>query len=146
MLQANYRRWSPDATVDYRDRYHYTIDRLLQSPRFAEITREVYGDPLLNRKADGTETVPLGWSRPVDVMYRPTADLEPRDLARLPKSCGIVFVRRANFAQGFIAAHEGVLIDRRILFHASSTAGRVVAERFVPYARRRDGIMVFLFR
>ena len=152
MLLANYRRWNPDATVAYRDRYHYTVDRLLSSPLFRDITREVFPKEslqrvslVLNRKADGSPTVPLDWSRPVDVAYRPTSDLEPADLTRLPKGCGIVFVRRANFALGFIAAHEGILIDRRLLFHASSVGGRVVVERFVPYARRRDGIMVFEF-
>lgn len=154
MRLANYRKSGTDGTVQYLDRLHYTVDRLLTSPLFRDITREVFPpDDLeevtvtLNRTKDGGETSPLGgWSRKVTVAFRPTQGLESRHLAKIPSVCGIVFVDRRNFAKGYIAGHEGILQDRRVLIHSSSKAGQCLAQTFLPYARRRDGIMVFTFQ
>jgi hypothetical protein len=150
MRRANYRRWDADGTVRWQDRYHYSEDRNLSSPLFRDITREVFPVEtlrreaiVLNRKPDGSETMPLGWDRAIELTYRPTAGLTRDDVARLPPVCGVMFVKRSNRKLGLLVGHEGLVFQGRVLVHASSKYRRVSMEPFVPYAHTRDGIVIY---
>jgi len=152
MLAANYRRWRTNGTVDFRDRLHFSEDRLVSSPLFEDITSRVLdADTLvrervtLNRRPDRSLVMPIGWSREMDVVYRPSSALQVGELNRLPPVCGVLFIKRSNLKFGPLVGHEGLVLHGRILIHASSKQRRVVMEPFVRYARDRDGVVFFRF-
>jgi hypothetical protein len=93
---------------------------------------------ILNRQESGKELLPLGWERELTLTYVPAAHLEAA-LAGAPPFCGIAFVRLANIPRGFLVAHEGFLLDRRCLLHASTESGRVALVDVLDYVfKRRD--------
>ena len=152
MKVANYRRVQPDGSVRFEDRYHYSEDRISASPLFRDITQQVFPARdlvrehiVLNRAPDGTLAMPIPWDRPLDLVYRPTANFTAADVAKLPPVCGVLFVKRANRKLGMLIGHEGIVIHGRVLIHASSVQKRVVMQPFVPYARTRDGVLIYTF-
>ena len=166
MGPANYRRQGDAFPVAYRNRLHFTADRLHASPLFADITAEVAGPEerksvhvVLNRRAGGKELLPLGgWERALDLAYVPAARLA-EVLPRAPALAGIAFVRESNIARGFLVAHEGFLLDGRCLLHASAEAKQVTAVDVLDYVFRRgnpdparagkprfDGALIYAFR
>jgi len=65
--------------------------------------------------------------------------------------CGVAFVKRDYFKLGIVIAHEGYLIDRSNLIHASSEFERTVNVNLLDYLKnndknRFDGAMFFEFR
>jgi len=144
MGPANYHRRGDGFPAEYRNRLHFTADRLHASPLFRDVTAEVAGPHerrtvrlTLNRRDDGTELLPLDWSRAIEIDYVP-AEQVGEVLGNLPPVAGIAFVRQALFDKGLIVAHEGFLFDGRCLVHASSTAGEVVAVDLLDYLLRRQ--------
>ncbi|MCK4547274.1 MAG: DUF1460 domain-containing protein [Candidatus Eisenbacteria sp.] len=159
MLPANYRPVVGSNRVTYENRLHFTVDRLGSSPYFRDVTRIIArGAPLkeatvvLNRKADGTSLLPVPWEREVTIAYFSVEDLDRRVLGRLPPVVGAALVREKQFEIGVIAAHEGIILDRRDFVHASSTAGEVVKVPFMQYLLpedeppRFDGVIFYEFR
>lgn len=55
-------------------------------------------------------------------------------------------MKRSNRKYATLIGHEGIVVHGRVLIHASSKARRVVMEPFVPYARTRDGVALYLFK
>ena len=166
MGPANYRRQGDAFPVAYRNRLHFTADRLHASPLFADITSEVAGAEerkrvhvVLNRQAGGKALLALGgWERALDLDYVPAA-LLAGVLPRVPGIAGIAFVRETNIARGFLVSHEGFLLDGRCLLHASAEAKRVAAVDVIDYLFRRgdpdparagkprfDGALIYAFR
>jgi hypothetical protein len=166
MGPANYRRQGDGFPATYANRLHFTADRLHASPLFADVTTAVARPGeldtvrvVLNRQAAGRALLALdGWERPLDLAYVPAAAL-PAVLERAPDLCGIAFVRRSNVARGFLVAHEGFLLDRRCLLHASADAKQVVAVGVLDYLLRTgdpdpsrageprfDGALLYRFR
>jgi hypothetical protein len=144
MGPANYHRQGDTYPVTYRNRLHFTADRLSASPLFADITPEVARAEelesvrlVLNRQGSGEELLPIGWERELEIAFVPAAHLEAV-LARVPSLCGIAFVRESNIARGLLVSHEGFLLDQRCLLHASSEAGEVVVVDLLDYLFRRD--------
>jgi hypothetical protein len=150
MLMANYR----NGRAKFEERYHYSEDRIRSSPLFEDITAEVFPAKdlvkesiTLNRKPDGSLSMQdVAWERPLELVYRPTASLTSAHIAKLPKVCGVMFVKRQNRKLGLLVGHEGIVVHGRVLIHASSKQKRVAMEPFVPYSRTRDGIVVFRFK
>jgi hypothetical protein len=139
--------------VRFEDRYHYSEDRIHSSPLFEDVTQRVFPPSdlvrehiVLNRLPDGRPAMRISWERPMDLVYRPTAALAAADAAQFPPVCGVLFVKRSNRKLGLLVGHEGIVVHGRILIHASSKQKRVVMEPFVPYARTRDGVMVYTFK
>jgi hypothetical protein len=144
MHPANYRLRGNSYAVTYQNRLHFTEDRLTSSPLFADITAEVARPEelktvrvVLNRQKSGMELLPLDWERELTLSYVPARHLEAV-LARAPELCGIALVRLANVPKGFFVAHEGFLLDRHCLLHASSETGKVVLVDALDYVLRRD--------
>jgi len=140
MGPANYRRSaSGECTVSYANRLHFTEDRLDASLFFANVTRALAApsemrevDLVLNRQASGKPLLPIGWERPMKVAYVP-ADQLPAVLARAPDLLGLAFVRESYRAKGLLVAHEGLLLDRKCLLHASTESKAAVLVDFADY-------------
>ena len=130
----------------FKSRWHYTSDRIKNNPYTQDITRTLlsrnYFDSVritLNKKSDGSEFLDLDWSSYRTVYYIPNDKINKHFLHSLPEICGIAFVRRSYFGMGIVIAHEGVLIDRSNLIHASSEKKETVNEDFMKYYFRDDG-------
>ena len=130
----------------FKSRWHYTSDRIKNNPYTQDITRTLlsrnYLDSVritLNKKSDGSEFLDLDWSSYRTVYFIPNDKINKHFLHSLPEICGIAFVRRSYFGMGIVIAHEGVLIDRSNLIHASSEKKETVNEDFMKYYFRDDG-------
>jgi len=164
MGPLNYRRQGDTFPVRYENRLHFTEDRITASPLFADLTLAV-GAPadrktvhlVLNRSAAGQELLPLGWERAMTLDYIPAERLAAA-LPRVPAVAGIAFAREANIGRGFFVAHEGFLLDQRLLLHASKEVGRVATVDVLDYLfrpadpdpakqgrARFDGVLIYGF-
>jgi hypothetical protein len=158
MRLANYREIDGARPITYEARLHFTEDRLDASPYFRDVTREVVADSLLetirirlNQKEDGTQLIPIPWTREVTLRYLPSSAARPAVLRGLPAVVGVALVKKAHFPIGLAVAHEGVLLDGTAFVHASSEEKRVVRVPFADYLRkgegfRFDGLIFFEFR
>lgn len=141
----------------YKSRWHFTSDRILSNPNTVNITNELIDsselenvDLILNVKEDGTELLELAWSRKILLSYIPNNRINSELLEKLPQVCGIAFVRRSYFEDGLAIAHEGILIDKKDLIHASSLTNETAEVDFINYYFANgdplfDGIMIYKF-
>jgi len=130
----------------FKSRWHYTSDRITYNPYTQDKTLSLIGRSFLdsvritlNKKTDGSEFLDLAWSPNRTVYFIPNDKIDKHFLHSLPEICGIAFVRRSYFGMGIVIAHEGVLIDRSNLIHASSEKKETVNEDFMRYYFRDDG-------
>ena len=129
--------------VGFTGRYHFTEDRITDPANtyFAEATEKYVRDPQslrrialeLNRKKDGS--LLFGdrlsrWTKKVALSYIPRAGFTPQMLSPLPRVMGIAFVKKANWDQGLIVGHEGLLIDGD-LYHSSVKRGVIVEKNYL---------------
>ena len=82
--------------------------------------------------------------------FIPTRNIDQDFLRSVPDICGIAFVRHSYFDMGILIAHEGVLIDRSNLVHASSELNYTGMVDFLEYLNnnggpRFDGVMIYKF-
>jgi len=134
----------------YESRWHFTSDRLLNHPQTKQITQMFVdkGDletviVELNRKKNGEEFLKLNWSTKETIQFLPTEKLHKIHLEKLPKVCGVAFVKRSYFTMGIVIAHEGFLIDNTNLIHASSEFDETVNVDFMGYLKQEDGSKKF---
>ena len=139
----------------FKSRWHYTSDRILNHPQTVNITSKLLPRSKLeevkielNRKDDGSEFLDLDWTSSQNILFIPSEMIEHISMEDLPRVCGIAFVKRSYFTMGIVIAHEGYLIDRDILIHASSNEGRTVKVDFFDYYFNEsgpvfDGIMIY---
>jgi hypothetical protein len=129
--------------VGFAGRYHFTEDRLTDPANkyFAETTEKYVHDARslrrigieLNRRKDGSLLFGdrLGtWTKKVALSYIPRAGFTPGMLTPFPRVLGIAFVKKANWDQGLIVGHEGLLIDG-VLYHSSLKGGVVVEKNYL---------------
>ena len=69
-------------------------------------------------------------------------------LQKLPKVCGVAFVKKSYFKNGIVIAHEGYVINKKNLIHASSKEKMTVNVDFLAYLSEKkedqfDGVMFF---
>lgn len=141
----------------YQSRWHFTSDRILSNPNTVNITNELIDsseleniDITLNIKNDGSELLEIDWSKKVQLSYISNTKINLEFLEKLPLVCGIAFVRRSYFKDGLAIAHEGILIDKKDLIHASSLAKKTAKVDFINYYFADgdplfDGIMIYKF-
>ena len=141
----------------FKSRWHYTSDRIRYNPYTRDLTLSLISrnslDSIkiaLNKKKDGSEFLDLDWSSERTVHFVPNEKIDKHFLYSLPEICGMAFVRRSYFGTGIVIAHEGVLIDRSNLIHASSEKKKTVNEDFMKYYFRDngpvfDGLMIYEF-
>ena len=144
--------------VGFTERYHFTEDRISDPANtyFAEITGACVRDPHslarvaleLNRKKNGTLLFGDrlgGWTKKVAFSYIPRTGFTPQMLAPLPRVAGIAFVKKANWDQGLIVGHEGLLIDGD-LYHSSVRGGVIMEKNYLKAGfpvSQWDGIILF---
>lgn len=158
MIRIHYKTAANDRHYPtYRSRWHFTSDRVFFNPSTPDLTsRLLPAEDLemvtvtLNRKADGQELLDLDWSREVTIGYIPNSGINRNLLSRFPEVCGVAFVKKSQLDLGLLIAHEGMLIDRRALIHASAEYGETVQVDFLEYFFRPegplfDGILVYEF-
>lgn len=141
----------------YKSRWHFTSDRILSNPYTINITNELVDfdeleniDLTLNVKNNGSELLELVWSKEIKLSYIPNNKIRSELLKKVPQICGIAFVRKSYFKDGLAIAHEGILIDKNYLIHASSDAGKTVRVNLIDYYFNEgeplfDGIMIYKF-
>tara|TARA_Y100001970_G_C14221703_1_gene853079 strand:- start:1155 stop:1991 length:837 start_codon:yes stop_codon:yes gene_type:complete len=139
----------------FKSRWHYTSDRILNNPHTVNITPRLLSRSKLeevtielNRKKDGLEFLDLDWTSSQNILFIPSEMIEQINMQDLPLVCGIAFVKRSYFSMGIVIAHEGYLIDRKSLIHASSNEGKTVKVDFFDYYFKEsgpvfDGIMIY---
>jgi len=142
-------------TPNYKSRWHFTLDRLLNNPKTIDITSSlVETDSLeiviieLNRKENGEEFLKLNWTLKEKLNFIPIEKLNKNILNKLPEACGVAFIKKNYFKLGIAVAHEGFIVDNSILFHASSDSGKTVKVDLMNYIQvdnkyRFDGVMFF---
>ena len=136
-------------------RWHFTSDRILNNPKTIDITSKVANAESLetlnielNKKENGDEFLDLDWTSEELIQFIPSEKINKRLLEKLPKSCGVAFVKRDYFKLGIVIAHEGFLIDNSSFFHASSEEGKTVEVDFLSYIQingkfRFEGVMFY---
>ncbi len=141
----------------FTSRWHFTSDRLLSNPSTVNITDNIIDDKyfkkielILNKKQDGSPLLGMDWSKEIQLSYIPSEFISLDLLDKLPQVCGIAFVRESYIKNGLIIAHEGILLDKINLVHASSDSGQTVKVNFMDYyfygkKPNFDGIMVYRF-
>ncbi|GEM_PF-99364 len=141
----------------YKTRWHFTADRITANPYTVNITDSLLAaDKLaavkitLNQEADGSEFLPLDWTRAVELKYIPNDQITPELMKRLPDVCGVAFVKKSYFKKGIFFGHEGMIIDRQELIHASQSVGKTARVDFLDYYFSSsgpifDGIMIYRF-
>ncbi len=141
----------------YQSRWHFTSDRILSNPYTVNITNELVDsselenvDLILNVKEDDSELLELAWSKNIQLSYIPNNNIDLELLEKLPQVCGLAFVRTSYFKDGLVIAHEGILIDKKYLIHASSLTNNTAKVNFINYyfvngEPRFDGIMIYKF-
>ncbi len=139
----------------YISRWHYTSDRILHHDRTMDITSSVaHKNDLekveieLNKKEDGSEFLDLNWSSNESIYYIPSEKINENILLKLPQVCGVAFVKRKYFKLGIVIAHEGYIIDKTNLIHASSEFKKTMNVNFIDYYYENgepkfDGVMFY---
>ena len=66
------------------------------------------------------------------------------------KCAGVAFVKESYFKMGLVVAHEGMIIDKKNIVHASAEFEKTVLMDFMEYyfindKPRFDGILIYSF-
>lgn len=142
----------------YNSRWHYTIDRIQENLSTINITEDILPrkvlekvDIILNRKENGSPFLDLGWTKATTVYFIPNNQINQELLNQIPKVCGVAFVKKKWFNMGLVIGHEGMIIDRKNIIHASSEYGKTMQLDFMEYYFRNegplfDGIMLYAFQ
>lgn len=147
MLEINYH---PPGTVSYNNRNHFTTYRNSVSSYFEDVTRNI-GENFtnkktitLNKKIDGKRVINIDWEKEIVVFYILKKDIE-KIINNIGEEIGVGFININQFNNGLDIVHEGLLFDRKNLFHASSKEKRVIQEDFLNYLKQsnHDGVLFY---
>lgn len=139
----------------YKSRWHFTSDRLLNHPRTTDITSAICSSSdletieiELNRKENGKQFLDLGWTSKELINFIPLKRLNDQIMDKLPRVCGVAFVKKSYFKNGIVIAHEGYIINNKNLIHASSKEKMTVNVDFLSYLFNKgedqfDGVMFY---
>ncbi len=139
----------------YKSRWHFTSDRLMYNPGTVDMTsRVVENEPLeninieLNKEKNGSQFLDLDWTSKENISYISTKFVDNSMLQRLPKVCGVAFVKESYFNKGIVVAHEGYIINKVNLIHASREQKKTVNVDFMAYLidngkPRFDGVIFY---
>ena len=102
----------------------------------------------LNKKSDGNEFLNLDWSFKNKFEFIPSEFIDSDLLSKLPLICGVAFVKKSYVKNGILIAHEGFVIDKKFLIHASSSSKKTVKEDLLSYLNGKkeskfDGVMFY---
>ena len=119
------------------------ITDLIIDPQFTEQV-----DIELNKKQNGQFFLDMDWSLNETISFIPSEKIDAGVLKKLPPVCGIAFVKKDYFRLGIVIAHEGYVLNRSNLVHASSELKKTVNVDLLDYIKqdgnyRFDGAMFF---
>ena len=102
----------------------------------------------MNKKHNGELFLDIDWSLNETISYIPTDKINADVMKKLPPICGIAFVKKDYFKLGIVIAHEGYVLNRSNLVHASSELKKTVNVDLLEYIKqdgnfRFDGAMFF---
>ena len=156
MIEIHYKPNQQNVKVpSYNYRWHFTSDRILNHPMSVNITDWIIDpkyteqvDIELNKKHDGELFLDIDWSLNETISYIPTDKIDADVMKKLPPICGIAFVKKDYFKLGIVMAHEGYVLNRSNLVHASSELKKTVNVDLLEYIKqdgtnRFDGAMFF---
>jgi len=146
--------------ITFENRLHFTADRNIASLYFQDITKKIAGSDrikektvILNKiKADGNRLIDIDWEKEIVIEYIPNEYITKELFAESLKAIGIAFIKEGDEEIGLDVRHEGLLFNGNLLFHASSTQGKIVAVDFFDYYFRKDsnsrfdGVILFSVR
>ena len=140
---------------EYKNRWHYTSDRILNNPYTVNITNELASrneleeiELTLNEKSDGSEFLKLNWNLNGRFKFIRSEFVDDQLLEKLPAVCGVAFVKKSYIKNGILIAHEGFVIDQKTLIHASSASKKTIQEDLLDYLNGKkeskfDGVMFY---
>ena len=140
---------------EYKNRWHYTSDRITNNPYTVNITSDLVSkveleeiELTLNKKSDGSEFLNLDWNFKNKFEFIPSELVDSDMLLKLPLICGVAFVKKSYVKNGILIAHEGFVIDKKFLVHASSSSKKTVKEDLLTYLNGKkeskfDGVMFY---
>ena len=140
----------------YKSRWHFTSDRLLNHSRTTDITSAICSSSdletveiELNRKENGKQFLNLGWTSKELINFIPLEKLNDQIMDKLPKICGVAFVKKSYFKNGIAIAHEGYIINnksRKVGFGARwASSGRGRCRPLTGNLKKSDvGILVLV--
>ena len=141
----------------YKSRWHFTTDRIQDNPSTINITSSLIKNEdlktvklTLNRKKDGKEFLKLNWQKNTTIQFIPNSLINNNLLNKLPSIAGVAFVKESYFKMGLVVAHEGMIIDKKNIVHASAEFEKTVLMDFMEYyfindKPRFDGILIYSF-
>lgn len=141
----------------YVSRWHYTTDRITANPYTVDITKTLLPQDnlksvniTLNKREDGSEFLDLNWEKEMIVTYIPNDKIDEQLLKKLPKVCGVAFIKPSYFKMGLAIGHEGMIVNQQYLIHASSSANGTKKVHFLNYYFPKQGpifggIMIYKF-
>ena len=141
----------------YKSRWHFTTDRIQDNPSTINITSSLIKNEdlktvklTLNRKKDGKEFLKLTWQKNTTIQFIPNSLINNNLLNKLPSIAGVAFVKESYFKMGLVVAHEGMIIDKKNIVHASAEFEKTVLMDFMEYyfindKPRFDGILIYSF-
>ncbi len=147
MLEINYH---PPGTASYNNRNHFTTYRNSVSPYFEDVTKDIGKNftnkktITLNKKIDGKRIIDIDWEQEIIIYYILKKDIE-KVINNIEEGVGVGFVNISQFNNGLDIVHEGLLFDRKNLFHASSKEKKVIQEDFLNYLKQsnHDGVLFY---
>lgn len=158
LIKIHYKPDSSGGTIpSYDSRWHFTADRLKNHPSTKDITSTLINQSLLdsvfitlNEKENGNEFLNLNWKDPVTIHYISSVNVTSEILSKLPAIAGVAFVKKSYFKMGLVVAHEGMIIDKKEILHASSDFGKTVIMNFKDYlfqndSPKFDGVIFYAF-
>lgn len=148
MREINY---YPPNTVSYKNRNHFTTYRNKISPYFEDVT-ETIGKELtkketitLNKKINGKRLIDIDWEEEIIINYILNNDVK-KIINNLPQEIGVGFVDISRFSEGLDVVHEGLLFDKKTLFHASAKEKKVVKIDFLQYLKESSHDAVLFYK
>ena len=156
MIRLHYK---PDANgkiePTYKSRWHFTSDRILNHSKTPDITSSICNpteletvEIELNKKKNGKQFLNLSWTSKELINFIPAKKINEQIMQKLPKICGVAFVKKSYFKNGIVIAHEGYVINKKNLIHASSKEKMTVNVDFLTYLYEKkedqfDGVMFY---
>ena len=139
----------------YKSRWHFTSDRILNHSKTPDITSSICNpteletvEIELNKKKNGKQFLNLSWTSKELIKFIPAKKINEQIMQKLPKICGVAFVKKSYFKNGIVIAHEGYVINKKNLIHASSKEKMTVNVDFFTYLYEKkedqfDGVMFY---
>ncbi len=131
--------YDPPGKVSYETRLHFSTYRNKVNDYFTDITADVAGN-YLNQKE-----VSLNKDRIIDIDWKENLTIDevrtenvPEVVDSLPEVVGVMFMRDENEEIGLDINHEGFVLDKKELVHASPNRGKVYREDFLNYLQTSD--------